>query len=372
MSKKKKFGNYKENQISRSEEARTVRRIVAIILISLILILVVGGISGYKYIKSALEPVDPTSEEDINVEIPMGSSSSDIGSILEEEGVIKDARVFRFYTKFKNESDFQAGEYTFTSSLSIDEVIESLKNGKVLQDPVYTITIPEGLTVDQMAGIFAEKLPIEKEDFIDRVNELEYVETLIDYYPSILSEDILSADIKTPLEGYLFAATYDIYEEEPSIDAIVEMMLNQTEAVLSSYMDNISAQELTVHEAVTMASLVEKEAGSEEQRKSIAGVFYNRLEIGMPLQTDPTVLYALGEHKDKVLLEDLEIESPYNTYHVASLPIGPIANFGESSLVATINPEQSDYIYFLHDEEGNIHYSETLQEHNQLKNQHIN
>lgn len=371
MTKKKSSGHYKDNLIKRSEDARIVRRIVAIIIISLVIILVVGGISGYMYIKSALQPVNPASEKEVTLEIPMGSSTSAIANTLEENGIIKNSRVLRFYIKFKNESNFQAGEYTLTPSMEIDEIIEALKNGKVLEEPVYTITIPEGKTIDEMAEIYSKKLPFSIDEFLEVVNDPEYIELLINTHPAVLTNDILDPDIRTPLEGYLFAATYSFYKKDPSVETVVERMLAKTVSVVTPNLDEIYSQDMTVHEVLTMASLVENEAGSLEQRKKIAGVFYNRLNEGMPLQTDPTVLYALGEHKDKVLLKDLEVESPYNTYHVNALPIGPISNFAKTSLEATLNPEESDFKYFLHDGEGNIYYAKTHKEHLRLKEKHI-
>lgn len=371
MFKKKKSGNYKDNLIKRSEDARTVRKIVAIIIFSLVLILVIGGISGYAYVKSALQPVNPDSEKEVKVEIPMGSSTSSIASILEENGIIKDSRVFRFYIKFKNESNFQAGEYTLTPSMKIDEIITALKNGKVLEEPVYTITIPEGKTIDEIAGIYAGKLTFSKDDFLNAVNDSEYIEILINTYPDILTNDILNPDIRTPLEGYLFAATYNFYQKEPSIQSVVEKMLDKTKEVVTPFLDEISARDFTVHEALTMASLVEKESGSVDQRKNIASVFYNRLDEGMPLQTDPTVLYALGKHKEKVLSKDLEVNSPYNTYQINALPVGPISNFAKTSLEATLNPTESEYKYFLHDGEGNVHFSKTHDQHLEYKAQYI-
>lgn len=296
MSKKK--NTYKDNLIARSNEAKTVRKIVAIIIISLIIILVIAGIFGYTYIKSSLKPVDPDSKEEITVDIPIGSSSSTIASILEENGLLKDARVFRFYVKFKNESGFQAGEYTFSPSMTIDQLIQSLKEGKVIADPVYTITIPEGKSVDEIAEIYAKELPFSKEDFLEQVNDPEYIKQLIEAYPAILTEEILEEEIRTPLEGYLFAATYNFYKQKPTVEAVVGKMLNKSNEVFTSYLDDMKAKEFTVHEAITFASLVEKESSSNEQREKIADVFYNRLETGMRLQTDPTVLYAIGEHKE--------------------------------------------------------------------------
>lgn len=371
MSKEKKNGNFRDNLIARSEEAKTVRKIVSIIIIALLLILIIGGLSGFLYVKSALKPVDPDSKEEIKVTIPIGSSSSEIASLLEEKGVIKNALIFRFYIKFNNESDFQAGKYTFTPDMELDEIIESLKNGKIMAEAVHTITIPEGKTIEQMAGIFAKKMSFSKEDFMKKVDDKDYISQLIKRYPSILSEEILNTEIRHPLEGYLFASTYDFYEEKPSVEAVINEMLKKTDAVLSNYLNEISETDYSVHEAVTFASVVEKEASTAKQRKKIAGVFYNRIEEGMKLQTDPTVLYALGKHKDRVLYEDLEVESPYNTYYAEGLPIGPIGSYAESSLKAVLNPEQSDFLYFLHDGEGNIYYAKTLDEHNENKQKYI-
>lgn len=372
MSKDKEKKSYRDNLVSRSHDARTVRKFVAIIVLLFIIILSVTGFLGYKYIATALQPVDPTNDENVDITIPMGSSVSTISNILEENGIIKDARIFRFYIKFKNEHDFQAGEYTFTPATPLDDIIESLKRGKVVAEAIYTITIPEGKTIEDIAVIFSNILPFEKEDFLETVNDPKYIDKLISMYPTILSEEILDTDVRTPLEGYLFAATYDFYEEEPTIESVVETMLEKTEEVVSPYQDEIASKDLTVHEALTFASLLENEARTAEERKKIAGVFYNRLEEGMKLQTDPTVLYALGEHKDRVLYEDLEIESPYNTYYIDDLPIGPISNFNENALEATINPEETEFLYFLHDSDGNIHYAKTLDEHNRLRQQYIN
>ena len=357
MFKWRKSSGYMDNLKNRSDDAKAVRKIVTIVIISLVIILLVGGISGYMYVKSALQPVNPDSDKKIKVEISMGSSTSDIAAILEDKGIVKDARVFRFYIKFKNESNFQAGDYTLSPSMRLDEIIESLKNGKVLKEPKYSITIPEGKTIEQMAGIYEKKLPFSKEDFLKKANNVDYIELLIGKHPLILTKTILDPDIRTPLEGYLFAATYNFYVEKPSVESVIEKMLNKTIEVTTPLLDEIAAQDLTVHEAFTMASLLENEAKTFEQRKKIAGVFYNRIEKGMPLQTDPTVLYAIGNRKQKVLLEDLEVKSPYNTYQVDALPIGPISNFAENSLKAVVDPVDTKDLYFLHDSNGKIHYT---------------
>ncbi|MCA0969990.1 endolytic transglycosylase MltG [Halobacillus litoralis] len=362
---------YKDRLKRRTEEASTVRKIVATILTTLIVVLVVGGVSGYLYVKSALDPVDPDDNSQMNVEIPLGSSTSQIAAILEENEVIKNDLIFRFYTKFNNETGFQAGDYQFTQSMKLSEIIETLKTGRLVKEPVANITIPEGQSLEQIADIYASEFDFTTEEFMEKVNDPAYVKDLMSRHSALLTEDILGENIRYPLEGYLFAATYPFYVDDPSIDQVVTKMLRKTEQVVLPFTDALDAQGLSIHEGITMASLVENEARTAENRKKIAGVFYNRLDEGMPLQTDPTVLYALGEHKDRVLYEDLEVESPYNTYYVNGLPVGPISNFSSNAMQAAAEPADNAFYYFLADSEGNIYYAETLEKHNELKAKYI-
>ncbi|MFG6114236.1 endolytic transglycosylase MltG [Halobacillus sp. MO56] len=365
---------YQKRLKRRGEEASTVRKVVAIVLTTLLVVFIGGGIAGYLYIKASLEPVDPNAEEEITVEIPLGSSTSSIASILEENDLIKNDVIFRFYTKFKNESDFQAGEYQFTQAMSIDQLIESLKTGKVIREPLFRVTVPEGRKITQIAKTFAKSKQTDftAEEFMKKADDPEYIEKLMEQYPQLLTEEIQSPEIRHPLEGYLFASTYDFYEENPSIETIIEGMLTRTQENIMPYLPELENLGIsTVHEVITMASLLENEAPTAEDRKKIAGVFYNRLEEEMPLQTDPTVLYALGKHKDRVLHEDLEVKSPYNTYQIKGLPIGPISNFNKNSLEAAVRPSESDYLYFVADGDGNVFYSTNYDDHLKKKKKHI-
>ncbi|TGB05449.1 endolytic transglycosylase MltG [Halobacillus salinus] len=362
---------YKNRLKQRTEEASTVRKIVATILTTIIVVLVVGGVSGYLYVKSALEPVDADDNSQQNVEIPLGSSTSQIASILEENDIIKNDLIFRFYTKFNNETGFQAGDYQFTQSMKLGEIIETLKTGRLVKEPVFNITVPEGQSLDQVAEIYAEELDFSKKEFMDKVNDEKYIKELMSEHSALLTDEIMKEGIRYPLEGYLFPATYPFYVDDPSIDQVVTKMLRKTESVVLPYKNDLDALNLSIHDGITMASLVENEARTEENRKKIAGVFFNRLDEKMPLQTDPTVLYALGEHKDRVLYEDLEVDSPYNTYKYPDLPVGPISNFGANSMKAAANPADVPFLYFLADSDGNIYYAETLKEHNKLKKEHI-
>lgn len=352
-----------EKMLEQKKEVKIVRRIVFVVALVLIIGGLIGGRAGYKYISEALQPVDPNSEKVIEVEIPIGSGLTSISEILEAKGLVKNAKIFKYYAKFNNESEFQAGSYGLTKAMTLDELIESLKTGKVYRTPVFTMTIPEGLTLEQIAAIVEKRTGITKKEFLDYVNNEQTVADLMGRYPNILTEEILGEDVRYPLEGYLFPATYPFFEEKPTVQTVVSTMLDATSDNITPYFAYLESKEKSVHWLLTFASLLEREATAKTDRETIASVFYNRMDEGMPLQTDPTVLYALGEHKDRVLFEDLEVQDPYNTYVNTGLPPGPIANAGKSSIEAVVDPSVSDYFYFLADKEGNNHFAKTYDEH---------
>ncbi|MBM4762382.1 endolytic transglycosylase MltG [Bacillus sp. B15-48] len=360
-----------EKLVEQQKEAKVVRKIVFISAILLLLLIVSIGGGGYLFVSNALKPVDETNDEKVEVEIPIGSSASSIGQILEEHGIIRDAQIFKYYVKFKNEAGFMAGNYHMHPSMTIDEVISSLKTGTVLENAVMTMTIPEGKQLAQIAEIIAEKTERKHEDVLAKFNDQQFLNTLMERYPTILDEEIFNEDIRYPLEGYLFPATYPFYTEHPSVEEIVTAMLDKTTEVIAEYLPLAEEHGMTVHELLTMASLIEEEATKKVDRKKISSVFYNRMETGMPLQTDPTVLYAQGEHKSRVYYSDLKFESPYNTYLHKGLPPGPIANAGTMSIEAALNPEETDLFYFLATPEGNVLFSKTYDEHRRLVAEHI-
>ncbi|MFJ7646277.1 endolytic transglycosylase MltG [Lysinibacillus sp. NPDC097279] len=360
-------GSKKQEMFSKMKEKKTevkiVRKIVAIIAIAFVLVFAVVGLMGYNYVKSALKPVDPDATKTIAVEVPIGSSLSSISALLEKKGIIKDAKVFKYYAKFKNESQFQAGNYDLTQSMTLDELIESLKTGKVYREPIFTMTIPEGLTLDQIGKIVEKKTPYTQKEFMDLVTSEAFVQKMMANYPELVTDAVLADNIRYDLEGYLFPATYSYFEEKPSLEAIVEEMIGAMNNVVKNYNEVLVEKQMSVHQLLTFASLLEEEATAQTDRETIASVFYNRIDEGMPLQTDPTVLYALGSHKDRVLYEDLEVENAYNTYKNKGLPPGPIAGAGKTSIEAALNPSKTDYFYFLADKEGVNHFSKTYDEH---------
>ncbi len=360
-------GTKKQEMFSKMQEKKSevkiVRKIVAIVAIVFVLVIGIVGLFGYNYVKGALKPLDPGATKAIAVEVPIGSSLSSISTLLEKKGVIKDARVFKYYAKFKNESQFQAGNYDLTQAMTFDELIESLKTGKVYRKPVFTMTIPEGLTIEQIGKVIEKKTPYTQKEFMDLVTSDTFVQQMMANYPELVTDAVLADNIRYDLEGYLYPATYSYYEEKPTLEAIVEEMIGAMNNVVKNYSDVLVEKQMSVHQLLTFASLLEEEATAQTDRETIASVFYNRIDEGMPLQTDPTVLYALGDHKDRVLYEDLEVDNAYNTYKNKGLPPGPIAGAGKTSIEATLNPSQTDYFYFLADKEGVNHFSKTYDEH---------
>ncbi|OMP67600.1 endolytic transglycosylase MltG [Domibacillus epiphyticus] len=348
-----------------------LKRAVLLVLV-LFLLMMAGGAAGVYYIwQSAAKPADADSIEKVAVSIPLGSSLSSIARILEENGVVKNAALFKYYVKYKGESDFQAGHYALSPSMTPDDIIASLKEGKVTGAVDGRLVIPEGFQLNQIADVIASETDHSADDVLKALNNEAFVKRMMGNHPALITEEVWNENVRYPLEGYLYPATYEITDPSRPIEDIAEEMIAKTDEVVKPYADQIKASGMTVHEFLTFASLVEEEATGKTDRKKIASVFYNRLKIDMPLQTDPTVLYAQGEHKDRVLYEDLEFKSPYNTYQVKGLTPGPIGNSGIDSMEAVLDPEQTDFLYFLASPAGDVYYAKTLDEHNALKRKYI-
>ncbi|MDY7221797.1 endolytic transglycosylase MltG [Halalkalibacterium halodurans] len=348
----------------RLAQAKMARKIVFFSVLGLVLILLIVIGSGYLYVKNALSPMDQENNIEIEVTIPIGSTTTQIGSILEDSGLIRNSTFFRYYVRYKNESGFQAGEYVLSPSMTMDEIIYELKDGRMLEDPALVFTIPEGLWLEQVVKLIAEHTDHEVDDIMETINDPDYLNQLIDQY-TILTDDILDEEVRHPLEGYLFPARYDFIEEKPEIETIIEAMISRMENVLMKHSDMLEDSEYSVHEILTLASIIEREAQKSEDRYLISGVLYNRLEEDMMLQVDPTVAYALGEHRYMTSHADLEVDSPYNTYRYKGIPVGPIGNPGEDSIVAALDPEDTNYLFFYARYNGEVIYNETYEAHNE-------
>lgn len=292
----------------------------------------------------------------VAVVIPESASSREVGEILLAHNLIKSRWVFILYTRCKGvDGQLKAGEYTFLPPLSLPRIVDQLVKG---QPEIVKVTVPEGYPLEQIAGLLEEKGIVSKDVFLREAQEGAFD------YPFL-------ADLPTGparLEGYLFPDTYHL-SRNISAHEIIDLMLKRFLQEMESlnYARRAEQVGLTLREALIIASLVEKEAKVDEERPLIAGVIFNRLRRGMPLQIDATVQYALGSHRPKLFYKDLEVDSPYNTYKITGLPPSPIASPGRASLLAAVNPEKTDYLYYVAKPDGTHAFAKTLAEHNANK-----
>ncbi len=357
---RKKTDKLANNIDKQKREAGKVRKFV--LIFSLVGVLIIGGAAlwGYLSVKSALEPADPSNTELIEVEIPTGAGASTISQILEDNGIVDSARVYKYYLKFNNYSDFQAGVYELSPSMTLEEVSEKIQS--VGAAPVkLKITIPEGKNLEEIATIMAEKTGTTQQAVMSELNDPAFVQRMMDEFPELLTAEILDPAIRYPLEGYLFPATYTFAVEQPTVEEMTTQMLAKTQTVLSTYEEQMG-DVWTPHELLTLASVVEEESNDKTERDKVAAVFMNRTEIGMKWQTDTSVNYALDEPKAHLSTDDLKVESPYNTYLYDDMP-GPIACAGEASIQAVLAPAETNDLYFLTKPDGYTVFAETFDEH---------
>ena len=345
-----------------------------------------GGFFGLRYAESALQPVDPNSKQYMTVQIPDGSNVQEIGSALEKSGVIKNGLVFTLYVKYKNYNELKSGYYNLQKSMSVEDIIKELQKGGTPEPQEVTLanlTIPEGYTLEQIAQTVGQlqgdfKEPLTAEAFLAKVQDETFIAQEVAKYPNLL-ESLPTKDsgVRYRLEGYLFPATYTI-KENTTVESLIDEMLAAMNKNLSSHYATIKEKNLTVNELLTIASLVEKEGAKTEDRKLIAGVFYNRLNLGMPLQSNIAILYAEGKLGQNISLADdaaidTSIDSPYNDYTKVGLMPGPVDSPSLDAIESSINQTKSDYLYFVANvQDGKVYYATTLEEHERNVQEHIN
>ena len=368
----------------KKKKFRFVRFLVTLLI--LLALLGVGGFYGYRYAESALQPIDPSSKQYVKVQIPEGSNSQEIGSILEKSGLIKHGLLFTAYVKYKNYSDLKSGYYNLQKSMGTEDLIKALQKGGTPepQEVVYAnLTIPEGFTLEQIAQTVAQlqgefKEPLTAEAFMAKVQDENFIAQEVAKYPKLL-ESLPAKDsgVRYRLEGYLFPATYTI-KESTTIESLIDEMLATMDKNLSPHYATIKEKNLTVNELLTIASLVEKEGAKTEDRKLIAGVFYNRLNLGMPLQSNIAILYAEGKLGQKISLADdvaidTTIDSPYNVYKNIGLMPGPVDSPSLDAIESSINQTKSDNLFFVANvQDGKVYFAATKEEHDKNVEEHIN
>ncbi|MCO4487004.1 endolytic transglycosylase MltG [Streptococcus infantarius] len=361
---------------------------IALFLISAIIIaLIATGFFVYRYVDSSIKPLDSSSKKYITVDIPEGSGNKYIGQILEKSGVIKSATVFNYYTKFKNYSNFQSGYYNLQPNMDLDEICKQLKEGGTPQPEkpsLGKILVTEGYTIKQISEAVTKNsakkhasTPYTADDFLKVVQDEAFISKMAAKYPKLLGSLPEADKVTYRLEGYLFPATYSYYEKT-SMEDIVEDMISTMDSYMSQYYDTIAASGKSVNDVLTLASLVEKEGSTDDDRRNIASVFYNRMNNNMPLQSNIAILYAMGKLGEETSLAadasiDTSIDSPYNVYTNTGLMPGPVDAPSLSAIEATVNPASTNYYYFVADvKTGKIYYSENFDDHKANVEKYVN
>jgi len=326
-------------------------------LVFLVLV-AVGGFFGYGYVQESLKPVDASSKDYVTVQIPDGANVQEIGSTLEKSGLVKHGLIFSLYAKYYSHANLKSGYYNLKKSMSTDELKQIAQ------------------TVGQLQGEFKE--PLTADAFLAKAQDETFISQVVAKYPNLLgSLPTKDSGVRYRLEGYLFPATYTI-KESTTVESLIDEMLAAMDRALSPYYATIKEKNLTVNELLSIASLVEKEGAKTEDRKKIAGVFYNRLNLGMPLQSNIAILYAQGKLGQKISLADdagidTTIDSPYNVYTHLGLVPGPVDSPSLDAIEASVNQTKSDYLYFVANvEDGKVYFATTKEEHDQNVAEHIN
>ena len=322
------------------------RLFVLVVLVAI----VVGGGAWWMYSR-LIEPYRGYADAEVFVDIPPGSGPNVIGDRLVAAGVVRDEMTYRAAILVSGRArSLKAGEYRFESPMHALDVINKIARGDVYKR---LLTFREGLTILEMAQVFEEKGFGKADEFRKAAENAKLIDDL----------DPAARD----LEGYLFPETYSL-PRDTAASVVVEQMVAGFKKALTDDVKAAAKQDgLTIRQLVTLASLVEKETGAADERPIVAAVYRNRMKINMGMQADPTVIYALqkaGQYRGNLSRENLQFDSPYNTYRYAGLPPGPIASPGRASLVAAAKPAGVDYLYFVSKNDGTHVFASTLDEHN--------
>ncbi len=282
------------------------------------------------------------------VQIPKGASVKEINRILADADLVRDDIRFPVLARYHGlAAKLQAGEFALHRGQTPLELLQELASAKPVQ---HAVTIREGLTIVEIAGIFSEGGWCDKEEFIRLANDVEFLKSL-------------QLESHKSLEGYLYPDTYFLTRKEQTAADLLRMQVRHFFTVWNE-IKSTAPLDLTPYEVLILASMVEKETAKPEERPLIAGVFYNRLKKGMRMQSDPTVMYGIENFSGKLSRKDLKTPSPYNTYTLKRLPVGPIANPGKAALVAVLHPAKSSFFYFVSQNDGSHKFSKNLREHN--------
>ncbi|MDO4176332.1 MAG: endolytic transglycosylase MltG [Bacillota bacterium] len=332
-----------------------------LLVILLILVLALtGGIVSYL---NGIGAVDSSDMQDITVEIPNGSGASAIVAILDDNGLVKNTTCAKINARIGGYNSLQANTYIFNKSMTLSEMMKAINTGDFNYISKVSFQLSEGFRLSQCAQALSKVSDYSAEEIMAKWDDKDYVKTLIDKY-WFLTDEILDKDVMHPLEGYLYPDTYFITDADPTIESLTEMALDEMDQELTKRKAEIEASDFSVHEFLTLSSIVTKEGcATDEDATHISGVFVNRLKKGMSLGSDVTVCYIFDEDRVDLKVSQLESDSPYNARKVQGLIPGPICTVPAIAMDGLLNYDKTDDLFFYAGPDGTIYYAKTNAEH---------
>jgi len=312
-------------------------------------LIIIGCCTFYNY---QLSPIS-SSDKIVEIEIPNNTTTRKIASILKENDLIRDEKMFLVYIKIMDINDMKAGYYDFSYNMGVKKIVSLLREGSKKNPNEIEITFKEGITMRDIATVISKNTNNSYESVIEKANDIAYINSLINKH-WFITDDIKNDSIYYKLEGYLFPDTYRFNNKDVTVEEIFNKMINKMASILEPLKKDIEKSSLSIHELLSLSSMVEKEAAREKDRSSVASVFMNRIKLGMSLGSDVTTRYAFKVDNPKQVLTKIQYNTPnpYNTRVTdgsmnGKLPIGPICTLSESSIKASIYPNDTNYIYFI-------------------------
>lgn len=343
-----------------------MKKRLIIILLGIVILMALIILGSCIFYNLNLRSVSSNSKE-VEFMVDSGSTYYSIGSKLKREGLIRNEFCFKLYIKFNKVNNLEAGTYKLNKNMSVKDIIEEFSKGNTYNPDAIVITFKEGKNMRSVASTIALHTNNTEEKIYNLLKDQEYLKSLIDSY-WFISDDILDNNIYYSLEGYLYPNTYEFENKDIDVKDIFKTMLDEMSKRLENYKTDILSNKYSIHELLTLASIVELEGKVASDRAGIAGVFYNRLNSNMSLGSDVTTYYAAKVDMNERDLYTYEIndKNNYNTrssYLAGKLPIGPICNPSLESIKAVLYPENNDYMYFVADKNGKTYFSKTYNEH---------
>jgi len=338
---------------------KKLRNLMIVFLLILGSILVTLGLL-YNYYSSSVS----NNTENKEVVIESGSSSVEIGRILKENNIIKSELFFKIYLRLYNINDLKAGTYLLNEAMDLNEILSDIQEGSSYNPNEISITFKEGINMRELAKIIEENTNNSYDEVMSLVKNKEYLEGLISKY-WFITDDILNNKIYYSLEGYLFPETYRFSSEDVTVEEIFNKLIDQMASVLDLYRDSINNSKFDIHEILTLASVIEKE-GKVDDFGNISSVFHNRLDANKKLESCATTFYGMKLDFNETGIANSKMianNNPYNTYKIASLPVGPISSISKKAIEASLEPNDNEYLYFLSDSSGKSYFFKTYKEH---------